>query len=105
MFKIAVARRGWPLLRVLVILLAFHVQAVAVDSQIPAPLELQYHLRLARPSTHIMEVEIQAGKVAEPALNFVMPAWAPGRYAIYDFAKNVQEFSAAGSEGQALPWT
>jgi len=105
LFKIAVARRGWPLLRVLVILLAFHVQAVAVDSQIPAPLELQYHLRLARPSTHIMEVEIQAGRVAEPALSFVMPAWAPGRYAIYDFAKNVQEFSAVGSEGQALPWT
>jgi len=105
LFKIAVARRGWPLLRVLVILLAFHVQAVAVDSQIPAPLELHYHLRLARPSTHIMEVEIQAGKVAEPALNFVMPAWAPGRYAIYDFAKNVQEFSAVGREGQALPWT
>ena len=105
MFKIAVARRGWPLLRVLVILLAFHVQAVAVDSQIPAPLELHYHLRLTRPSTHIMEVEIQAGKVAEPALNFVMPAWAPGRYAIYDFAKNVQEFSAVGREGQALPWT
>ena len=52
-----------------------------------------------------MEVEIEAGKVAEPALNFVMPAWAPGRYAIYDFAKNVQEFSAVGSQGQALPWT
>ena len=105
MFKSAVVRREWPLLRVLVILLAFHVQAVAVDSQSPAPLELKYCLRLARPSAHIMEVEIQADKVGKPALNFVMPAWAPGRYAIYDFARNVQEFSAMGSEGQALPWT
>src|SRR5262249_38780204 len=38
------------------------------------------------------------------ALDFVMPAWAPGRYAIYDFAKNVQEFEAAGAQNQALPW-
>jgi len=34
-----------------------------------------------------------------------MPAWAPGRYAIYDFAKNVQEFEAIGPNNQALPWT
>ena len=89
----------------LILLVLSSPTLAAADSTAPAPLELKYYLRLARPSTHIMEVEIQAGKVAEPALNFVMPAWAPGRYAIYDFAKNVQEFSAAGSEGQALPWT
>jgi predicted metalloprotease with PDZ domain len=34
-----------------------------------------------------------------------MPAWSPGRYAIYDFAKNVQEFEAIGAQGRALPWT
>ncbi len=68
-------------------------------------MELQYHLRLLRPTTHIMDVEIDVGKVQEPTLDFVMPAWAPGRYAIYDFAKNVQEFEAAGAQNQALPWT
>jgi predicted metalloprotease with PDZ domain len=69
------------------------------------PLDLQYHLRLGRPTTHIMDVEIEVGKVQAPALDLVMPAWAPGRYAIYDFAKNVQEFEAAGAQDQALPWT
>ena len=39
-----------------------------------------------------------------PELKFVIPAWAPGRYAIYDFAKNVQEFSARGAEIVPLPW-
>jgi predicted metalloprotease with PDZ domain len=34
----------------------------------------------------------------------VIPAWAPGRYAIYDFAKNVQEFAASGAAGQPLAW-
>jgi predicted metalloprotease with PDZ domain len=69
------------------------------------PLDLQYFVRLPRPTTHIMDVEIDVGKVQEPALDFVMPAWAPGRYAIYDFAKNVQEFEATGLQNQALPWT
>jgi len=69
------------------------------------PLDLQYYLRLPRPTTHIMDVEIDVGEVQEPALDFVMPAWAPGRYAIYDFAKNVQEFEATGPQNQALPWT
>jgi len=68
------------------------------------PIELHYRVRLARPTTHLIEVEIDASKVQEPALDFVMPAWSPGRYAIYDFAKNVQEFEALNSGGQTLPW-
>ena len=92
------------LLPLVLFLLAVHSHAIAVEGG-AAPLELKYYLRLTRPSTHIMEVEIEAGKVTAPTLDFVMPAWAPGRYAIYDFAKNVQEFRAAGNQGQALPWT
>jgi predicted metalloprotease with PDZ domain len=69
-----------------------------------ASLELQYHLSMARPSTHLVEVEIRATKIQEAQLDFVIPAWAPGRYAIYDFAKNVQDFSAQGSDGKALAW-
>ena len=77
----------------------------AAEEPSQAPLELQYHLRLLRPITHLLEIEITAGRVKEPALDFVMPAWAPGRYAIYDFAKNVQEFQAADAQGHNLPWT
>ena len=79
--------------------------ALAGEQPSSAPLELQYQLRLQRPTTHLLEIEINAGHVKEPALDFVMPAWAPGRYAIYDFAKNVQEFAASDSSGQPLPWT
>jgi len=69
------------------------------------PLELAYTLRVKRPSTSLVEIEIRAGKVSTESLDFVMPAWGPGRYAIYDFAKNVQEFSARGAAGQSLSWT
>ena len=67
-------------------------------------LSLQYHLRLERPTTHIMNLEIDAGNVSGPFLDFVLPAWAPGRYAIYNFAKNIEQFEAAGAQGQPLPW-
>lgn len=79
-------------------------------SQIATPkaetsrLELSYSLDMERPSTHLLHVEITATGVKEPLLRFAMPAWAPGRYAIYDFAKNIQEFSVVGANGKALPW-
>jgi predicted metalloprotease with PDZ domain len=92
---------SWP---ALVLTLVFST-AFAMETPSPPQLELQYHLRLLRPTTHLVEVEITAAQVAAPALNFVLPAWAPGRYAIYDFAKNVQEFEAAGVRGQPLGWT
>jgi predicted metalloprotease with PDZ domain len=72
------------------------------DSRTPA---IAYHLSFDRPSTHLMEVEITAKDVTAPSVEFVMPAWAPGRYAIYDFAKNVQQFESAGANGQPLAWT
>ncbi|MGH9404849.1 MAG: M61 family metallopeptidase [Terriglobia bacterium] len=68
-------------------------------------LDLSYRLLLERPTTHLIGVEIQVSGVREPSLDFVMPAWAPGRYAIYNFAKNVQQFEAIGASGQPLPWT
>jgi len=79
-------------------------------SQIPTAkaeasrLELSYSLDMEKPSTHLLQVEITATGVKEPLLRFAMPAWAPGRYAIYDFAKNIQEFSAVGANDHALPW-
>ena len=75
------------------------------ENDTPAALALDYRLRLARPTSHLVEVEIAAARLREPALDFVMPAWSPGRYAIYNFAKNVQEFEAWGAEGQKLPWS
>ncbi len=99
-------------LRVLLCLMASAmVVAKAAASQSATPesgpkgLELTYTLGMERPSTHLLQVEIIAKQVTGTVLRFAMPAWAPGRYAIYDFAKNVQEFSAQGANGQTLPWT
>ncbi len=76
----------------------------AAQGSSPSPLDLEYTLRVARPTTHLVDVGIVVERVGAADLDFVMPAWAPGRYAIYDFAKNVQEFSALGADGRPLPW-
>ena len=76
----------------------------ALQGASPKSPQLHYVLHLVRPSSHLLEVEITANGVIEPSLDLVIPAWAPGRYAIYDFAKNVQEFSARGARDEALPW-
>jgi predicted metalloprotease with PDZ domain len=77
----------------------------AAEEPASSALELEYHLILAHPNLHLVTVEISARKVSGDSLEFVMPAWSPGRYAVYDFAKNVQEFEAVGAQGQSLAWT
>jgi predicted metalloprotease with PDZ domain len=48
-----------------------------------------------------VELSIQApGKF----IDFSLPAWAPGSYAIANYAKYVQDFSAHNAAGEALAW-
>lgn len=76
-----------------------------------------YNLAMPQPSSHLFEVSIKVEVGAEAnaeTLDFQMPRWSPGRYAVFDFAKNVQEFKAASTTcppqkdcepGQKLPVT
>jgi predicted metalloprotease with PDZ domain len=53
---------------------------------------------MPQPATHLFDIQIDlqvpAGAVPQ-SVDLQMPMWQPGRYAVADFAKNVQEFSAA----------
>ena len=64
-----------------------------------APLRsINYRLSMSRPVSHLFEVtmEVELPEQGTPAsLDFQMPRWSPGRYAVFDFAKNVQEVYAA----------
>lgn len=61
------------------------------------PLRIDYQLGMSQPSSHLFEVTIEVrlpeGAKAD-SLDFQMAKWSPGRYAVFDFAKNVQEFRA-----------
>ncbi|MBZ5513539.1 MAG: PDZ domain-containing protein [Acidobacteriia bacterium] len=85
--------------------LAVVAAAAAGQNATAAPLAIQYRLRLLRPTTHLLEVEIAVSGVTDSGLDFILPAWAPGRYAIYDFAKNVQEFEAVDNQEHPLAWS
>src|SRR5258708_29702844 len=59
------------------------------------PFKIHYHLAMPHPSSHLFEVSIEVEAKSESGLDsidFQMPQWSPGRYAVFDFAKNVQEF-------------
>jgi predicted metalloprotease with PDZ domain len=60
-----------------------------------APLRISYTLSMPEPETHLFEVRVDVAGVRGGApIEFQMPRWSPGRYAIFDFAKNVQEARA-----------
>jgi predicted metalloprotease with PDZ domain len=73
------------------LLLTISVAVVGQDE----PLKIHYYLAMPHPSSHLFEVSIEVETQPESRLDsidFQMPQWSPGRYAVFDFAKNVQEF-------------
>ena len=98
------SRRAPKILAITLAFAALVASAPGKEESARPRLKIEYHLTLSRPTTHLAQVEIVGDDVTEPELDFVMPAWSPGRYAIYDFAKNVQEFEAHGAQDQPLPW-
>ncbi len=85
------------LARTTVLCLLLLVASVAVFAE-EAPLKINYNLAMSHPNTHLFEVSIEVDIPTEAkiqSLDFQMPKWSPGRYAVFDFAKNVQEFQAA----------
>jgi predicted metalloprotease with PDZ domain len=68
-----------------------------VTAQTPPLKSISYQLSMSRPMSHLFEVQIIVElpeQLKDKPLQFQMPKWSPGRYAVFDFAKNVQEFRA-----------
>lgn len=88
------------LLKITFVVLALLTVAVSASAQ-EQPLKINYRLAMSQPSSHLFEVTIQVqipdGAPPE-SLDFQMAKWSPGRYAVFDFAKNVQEFRAFGGD-------
>jgi predicted metalloprotease with PDZ domain len=73
--------------------------AQAVFGQSSALRSIKYNLSMSRPTSHLFEVSIEVelpDDLKNKTVEFQMPKWSPGRYAVFDFAKNIQEFQAAG---------
>ena len=71
--------------------------AVGVVVSAQEQLKIHYRLAMSHPGTHLFEVNIEVERPADSnidSLDFQMARWSPGRYAVFDFAKNVQEIKA-----------
>jgi predicted metalloprotease with PDZ domain len=80
-----------------VLLAALRSVAIAQD---PPLKSITYRLSMSRPVSHLFEVEIIVelpDQLKDKPLQLQMAKWSPGRYAVFDFAKNVQEFRADGA--------
>src|SRR6476620_3943112 len=79
--------------------LLFSSATLSLAQSEPPLRSITYRLAMSRPVSHLfevtMEVELPEGQLPK-SLDFQMPKWSPGRYAVFDFAKNVQQFEALG---------
>lgn len=70
--------------------------AIAVAQHQPFK-SITYRLSMTRPVSHLFEVSIEVElpeTFNEQSVSFQMARWSPGRYGVFDFAKNVQEVRA-----------
>ncbi|HVF68891.1 MAG TPA: hypothetical protein VM914_14575 [Pyrinomonadaceae bacterium] len=65
--------------------------------------KIAYRILMIERESHLFDVEVKvSGLKGAGHVDFQMPRWSPGRYAVFDFAKNVQEARALGrcAEGE-----
>jgi predicted metalloprotease with PDZ domain len=99
-YRLAARRAASQLLTAFALMLCVAGVAPADTTARPddAPLAaINYRLSMPRPASHLFEVKIEVEIAKDAAidhLDFQMPRWSPGRYSIFDFAVNVQQFSA-----------
>ena len=85
-------------IRVLTLLTALGTLSVSFSAPQTSPFSrIAYGLAMPNPASHLFEVTVQLETAAgqTPAtIDLQIPRWQPGRYAVANFAANVQEFSA-----------
>jgi predicted metalloprotease with PDZ domain len=94
--------RRFPLCLLLLLAVALPIPWAPSRAAVPAvPQAIEYRLGMRDPASHLLEVSITVPFNDAP-LEFQMPAWSPGRYVIYDFARNVQDVAALDARSRPL---
>ncbi len=83
-------------------LLIIPTTSFAQDHQDQAP--ISYQLTVTDAKHHLANVSITFADVGTKTLTVKLPVWRSGRYEILNLSKNINQFSAQDSSGQALTW-
>lgn len=67
------------------------------------PVRVEYTVRLREPQTQTVDISLTVRGLPGETVDFVLPAWRPGRYAINDHAGTVRTVAAAAAAGGPLP--
>ena len=74
----------------------------------PPTLQLHYQVAMPEPASHLFEVTLRVSGLAtgpEAKLDLKMPVWTPGSYLVREYARHLQNFTAAADEdGAKLEW-
>lgn len=96
-------------IRQLIIALSFlTIFSSLAFAQEPPLKSISYRLSMSRPVSHLFEVAILIelpDQLKDKPLELQMAKWSPGRYGVFDFAKNVQEVRATAANGSKLSVT
>ena len=63
---------------------------------------IRYTLRFPAPHTHYVEVEARVPVRGSADVEMMMAVWTPGSYLVREYARHLEEISAAGPDGAAL---
>ena len=66
------------------------------------PEPISYTLRFPAPQTHYVEVEAVVPTGGRPTIELMMATWTPGSYMIREYARHLEDVSAASPSGEPL---
>lgn len=94
--------------KLIIALAVIAILSSVVAAQEPPLQSITYRLSMSRPVSHLFEVDIIVElpeQLKDKPLQFQMAKWSPGRYGVFDFAKNVQEVRALAGNRSTRPVT
>jgi predicted metalloprotease with PDZ domain len=76
-------------------------QTARTSASVP---EISYTVSMAKPWTHLLEVEMRVKQKGAESTQLKMPVWTPGSYLVREYARHVQDFVVKDGGGKTLTW-
>ncbi|WP_422361462.1 M61 family metallopeptidase [Reichenbachiella sp.] len=62
------------------------------------------HISFPNPLTHLLHIQLKFDVRDQSSIDFILPAWRPGRYELAPFVENIQRFKSTDESDKSLNW-